>query len=122
MILLEQKLDIHTFPETQIQNLYIQLQGKLCHFPRSFPKTDSFPTNTSKSIMHAHLNARNNCLKWSEIFLLQLVQWPTTGWTVQGSNLGEDKILYMSRLAPWPTQFPVQWALGLIPRGKAARP
>jgi hypothetical protein len=100
MILLEQKLDIHTFPETHIQNLYIQLQGILCHFPRSFQKTDSFPTNTSKSITHAHLNACNNCFKWSEIFLPQLVQWPTTGWTVQGLNLGEDKIL--SRCPDWP--------------------
>jgi hypothetical protein len=37
MILLEQKLANHTFPEPQIQNLYIQLQGKHLSFSLVFP-------------------------------------------------------------------------------------
>jgi hypothetical protein len=42
MILLEQKLANHTFPETQIQNLYIQLQGKLLLFSLVFPVRTRF--------------------------------------------------------------------------------
>jgi hypothetical protein len=42
MILLEQKLANHIFPETQIQNFCIQLQGKLLSFSLVFPVRTRF--------------------------------------------------------------------------------
>jgi hypothetical protein len=42
MILLEQKLATESFAETQIWNLYIQLQGKLLSFSLVFPVRTRF--------------------------------------------------------------------------------